>query len=94
MEKEKEVDSSDKPEKKVEDSLFVKVNMDGFPIGRKVDLKAYDSYISLSQALQQLFSRFLDVDIKMEMERDTAEHVLVYEDNEGDRMLVGDVPWE
>lgn len=60
MEKEKEVDSSDKPEKKVEDSLFVKVNMDGFPIGRKVDLKAYDSYISLSQALQQLFSRFLD----------------------------------
>ena len=23
--------------------LFVKINMDGFPIGRKVDLKAYDT---------------------------------------------------
>ncbi|XP_031473328.1 auxin-responsive protein IAA25-like [Nymphaea colorata] len=94
MEKEKGVESSEKPDKKVEDSLFVKVNMDGFPIGRKIDLKAYDSYVSLSRGLQQLFSRFLDVDIKMEVERDTAEHVLVYEDNEGDRMLVGDVPWE
>lgn len=24
----------------------------------------------------------------------TPDHVLIYEDNEGDRMLVGDVPWE
>lgn len=24
----------------------------------------------------------------------TGEYTLVYEDNEGDRMLVGDVPWE
>ncbi|CAN6458418.1 unnamed protein product [Victoria cruziana] len=92
MEEEQEVESSRKPEKKVEDSLFVKVNMDGFPIGRKIDLRAYDSYESLSQGLQQLFSRFLDVEIKME--KDAGEHVLVYEDSEGDRLLVEDVPWE
>lgn len=24
----------------------------------------------------------------------TGKYTLVYEDNEGDRMLVGDVPWE
>lgn len=24
----------------------------------------------------------------------TGEYTLVYEDNEGDRMLVGDVPWK
>lgn len=24
----------------------------------------------------------------------SGEYTLVYEDNEGDRMLVGDVPWE
>ncbi|KAF3788702.1 Auxin-responsive protein [Nymphaea thermarum] len=92
MEEEQEVESSRKPEK-VEDSLFVKVNMDGFPIGRKVDLRAYDSYESLSQGLQQLFSRFLDVEIKMEKDAG-GEHVLVYEDSEGDRLLVEDVPWE
>ena len=36
-------------------SLFVKINMDGIPIGRKVDLKAYDSYDKLSLAVDELF---------------------------------------
>lgn len=25
---------------------------------------------------------------------ESGEYILVYEDNEGDRMLVGDVPWQ
>ena len=37
-------------------SLFVKVNMDGVPIGRKVDLSAYSSYENLAQALEDMFN--------------------------------------
>lgn len=39
--------------------LFVKINMDGIPIGRKVDLKAYDSYEKLSTAVEELFQGLL-----------------------------------
>lgn len=39
--------------------LFVKINMDGIPIGRKVDLKAFDSYDKLSVAVDALFSGLL-----------------------------------
>ena len=49
-------------EKKLENDrkgLFVKINMDGIPIGRKVDLKAYDSYEKLSLAVDELFRGLL-----------------------------------
>lgn len=36
-------------------SFFVKVNMDGVPIGRKVDLNAHVSYETLAQALEDMF---------------------------------------
>ncbi|XP_058207780.1 auxin-responsive protein IAA13 isoform X2 [Rhododendron vialii] len=36
-------------------SPFVKVNMDGFPIGRKVDLNAHSCYETLAQALEHMF---------------------------------------
>ncbi|KAK9066218.1 hypothetical protein SSX86_013539 [Deinandra increscens subsp. villosa] len=89
--------------------FFVKINMNGVPIGRKVDLNAYDTYEKLSVAVDQLFRGLLAA------QNDTSgcgnngnyqdekpitglldgngEYTLVYEDNEGDRMLVGDVPW-
>ncbi|GMI77971.1 indole-3-acetic acid inducible 26, phytochrome-associated protein 1 [Hibiscus trionum] len=89
--------------------LFVKINMDGVPIGRKVDLKAYDSYEKLSTAVDQLFRGLLAAQrdssaggIVNNQEGEKAisgvlngsgEYTLVYEDNEGDSMLVGDVPW-
>lgn len=38
-------------------SKFVKVNMDGVPIGRKVDLNAYVCYETLAQALEDMFQR-------------------------------------
>ncbi|GLJ40163.1 hypothetical protein SUGI_0823680 [Cryptomeria japonica] len=38
-------------------SLYVKVNMDGVPIGRKVDLNAHDGYESLALALEDMFQR-------------------------------------
>lgn len=40
-------------------TLYVKVNMEGFSVGRKIDLSAHDSYESLSRALQNMFYNFL-----------------------------------
>ncbi|CAK9324655.1 unnamed protein product [Citrullus colocynthis] len=90
--------------------LFVKINMDGVPIGRKIDLNAYDSYEKLSSAVDELFRGLLaaqrdssggGVLNKQEEEKPitglldgSGEYTLVYEDNEGDRVLVGDVPWQ
>lgn len=39
----------------VQSAIFVKVNMDGIPIGRKVDLNAYSSYEGLLSALEGMF---------------------------------------
>nr|TKW13928.1 hypothetical protein SEVIR_5G132900v2 [Setaria viridis] len=39
--------------------LFVKINMDGVPIGRKVDLTAYGGYAELSAAVGKLFRGLL-----------------------------------
>ncbi|XVE65759.1 hypothetical protein DITRI_Ditri08aG0025400 [Diplodiscus trichospermus] len=80
---------------------FVKVNMDGIPIGRKVDLNAHSCYESLAQALEDMFLRSAN-SVGAEKEQVTkpsklldgsSEFVLTYEDKEGDWMLVGDVPW-
>lgn len=43
----------------IEDSLFVKVKMDGVPIGRKVDLKSFTDYDNLSSAVDELFRGLL-----------------------------------
>ncbi|KAL8250128.1 hypothetical protein R6Q59_033821 [Mikania micrantha] len=98
--------------KKVENcqkGFFVKINMKGVPIGRKVDLNAYDTYEKLSVAVDQLFRGLLAAQNDTSGARiygnyedekpitglldGNGEYTLVYEDNEGDRMLVGDVPW-
>ncbi|MCD7469648.1 hypothetical protein HAX54_008797 [Datura stramonium] len=41
----------------IKTSLFVKVNMDGVTIGRKVDLNAHSSYDNLAQTLDNMFLR-------------------------------------
>lgn len=104
------VGREDKPVETCEKKgMFVKINMEGVPIGRKVDLKAYDSYEKLSSAVDELFRVLLaaqrdssagGINKKQEEEKPITgvldgrgEYTLVYEDNEGDRMLVGDVPW-
>ncbi|GLT99289.1 hypothetical protein SLE2022_167340 [Rubroshorea leprosula] len=85
---------------------FVKVNMDGVAIGRKVDLNAHACYETLAQALEDMFFRnpsaINPVGPGAEKEQATkhsrlldgsSEFVLTYEDKDGDWMLVGDVPW-
>ncbi|KAH0993703.1 hypothetical protein GBA52_005186 [Prunus armeniaca] len=80
---------------------FVKVNMDGIPIGRKVDMNAHSCYETLAQTLEDMFFSPTTA-IGGDKEQATkpsklldgsSEFVLTYEDKEGDWMLVGDVPW-
>nr|XP_023900536.1 auxin-responsive protein IAA11 isoform X1 [Quercus suber]POE50651.1 auxin-responsive protein iaa11 [Quercus suber] len=88
-------------------SLFVKVNLDGTPIGRKVDLSAHRCYETLAQTLEDMFHTSTSTITSIRSsgeEHDKAtrsskmldgssDFVLTYEDKEGDWMLVGDVPW-
>ncbi|XP_021752379.1 auxin-responsive protein IAA31-like [Chenopodium quinoa] len=76
------------------ETLFVKVSMEGIPIGRKLDLLAHHGYHSLITTLVQMFrTTILSSDVIC---HDSPEncHILTYEDKEGDWMMVGDVPWE
>ncbi|URD88775.1 auxin-responsive protein [Musa troglodytarum] len=83
--------------------LYVKVSMVGAPYLRKVDLKTYSTYADLSVALEKMFTCFTlgqggregtktEGGGAMDLLRG-SEHVLTYEDKDGDWMLVGDVPW-
>ncbi|KAK1324124.1 Auxin-responsive protein IAA25 [Acorus calamus] len=40
-------------------SMYVKVNIEGYGIGRKINLGAHDNYESLSHALLKMFQNFL-----------------------------------
>ncbi|XP_065863177.1 auxin-responsive protein IAA14-like [Euphorbia lathyris] len=87
-------------------AAFVKVCMDGAPYLRKVDLKMYQSYQQLSDALAKMFSSFTMgnygtqgmIDFMNEGKLmdllNSSDYVPTYEDKDGDWMLVGDVPWE
>lgn len=48
-------DVSMKVNGKVQGLGFVKVNMDGVGIGRKVDMRAHSSYENLAQTLEEMF---------------------------------------
>lgn len=50
--------SSEESEKASGNAAFVKVSVDGAPYLRKVDLKMYQSYQELSDALGKMFSSF------------------------------------
>ncbi|XP_072967215.1 auxin-responsive protein IAA10-like [Typha angustifolia] len=97
----KESNGEKKARSLVGSSLFVKVNMDGDPIGRKVDLSAHQSYESLALSLELMFlkptitpgSSFHTAKASKLLDGSSG-FALTYEDREGDWMLVGDVPWE
>ncbi|GJN32124.1 hypothetical protein PR202_gb20601 [Eleusine coracana subsp. coracana] len=79
-------------------TLFVKVYMEGVPIGRKLDLLLLDGYDSLLTKLCHMFKTSITYADVMEYHRrvphEKAAYVLTYEDQDGDWMMVGDVPWE
>ncbi|PWA63016.1 PB1 domain, AUX/IAA protein [Artemisia annua] len=74
--------------------LSVKVNMEGTPIGRKVDLYAHTSYEMLAQTLENMFYGTHNALGSSRLLNGTSDFVLTYEDKDGDCMLVGDVPWQ
>lgn len=81
-------------------NMFAKVHMDGYLIGRKINLRAHRSYNSLSRVLTKMTNNFFcpaDYSSTNSGEEDCVnsdDYIFLYEDFEGDRMLVGDVPWE
>ncbi|XP_021676007.1 auxin-responsive protein IAA4 isoform X1 [Hevea brasiliensis] len=74
-------------------TFFVKVYMEGIPIGRKLDLLAHDGYHNLIRTLDHMFNTTI-IWAEMDGEHSEQYHVLTYEDKEGDWLMVGDVPWE
>ncbi|KAM1083044.1 hypothetical protein FF1_021644 [Malus domestica] len=74
-------------------SLFVKVYLEGVPIGRKLNLFDHDGYSALISSLCLMFKTTILCPENNHFHLDKY-HVLTYEDQEGDWMLVGDVPWE
>ncbi|KHN00245.1 Auxin-responsive protein IAA30 [Glycine soja] len=75
-------------------SFFVKVYMEGIPIGRKLNLLAHDGYHELVKTLEQMFDTTILWGTEMDGVQPDRCHVLTYEDGEGDLIMVGDVPWE
>nr|BAJ85337.1 predicted protein [Hordeum vulgare subsp. vulgare] len=79
---------------------WVKVNMDGEVIGRKVDLNAHRSYKTLALALEIMFTKpsaglcASNGTKSLKLLDNSSEYQMTYEDRDGDWMLVGDVPWE
>ncbi|KAG9157394.1 hypothetical protein Leryth_027233 [Lithospermum erythrorhizon] len=66
------------------DWMYVKVNMEGFGIGRKVDLSLHHSFGTLTNTLKLMFEKYY--------EKGTS-YRLTYQDKEGDWLLAGDGPW-
>ncbi|KAJ9692458.1 hypothetical protein PVL29_011495 [Vitis rotundifolia] len=72
--------------------MYVKVSMDGAPFLRKIDLSSHQGYSNLVTAFEELFGCFgIGEALK---DADSSEYIPIYEDKDGDWMLVGDVPWE
>ncbi|CAN4091200.1 unnamed protein product [Withania somnifera] len=76
-----------------ESGMYVKVCMDGAPYLRKIDLKMYKCYPELLKALENMFKLTIGEYSEREGYKG-SEFAPVYEDKDGDLMLVGDVPWE
>ncbi|XP_022716380.1 auxin response factor 1-like [Durio zibethinus] len=64
-----------------------KVHMQGMAVGRAVDLTRFDCYDDLLRKLEEMF------DIKGQLCGSAKNWQVVYTDDEDDRMMVGDDPW-
>lgn len=67
--------------------------MEGIPIGRKLNLMAHYGYDGLVKTLGHMFRTNILCPNSQPLNSGNF-HVLTYEDQEGDWMMVGDVPWE
>ncbi|KAH9615446.1 hypothetical protein KSS87_021361 [Heliosperma pusillum] len=70
---------------------LVKISMDGVPFLRKIDVNGFNDYSHFVVSLEKLFGCS---GLKEALEdTENSEYVLIYEDKDGDWLLVGDVPW-
>jgi hypothetical protein len=69
-------------------NYLFKVHKQGIALGRSVDLTKFKGYMELVAELDEMF------DFNGELKDSNKEWMVVYTDNEGDMMLVGDDPWE
>ncbi|KAJ6758582.1 AUXIN-RESPONSIVE PROTEIN IAA29 [Salix koriyanagi] len=67
---------------------YVKVKMEGVAITRKIDLRHYNSYQTLTNSLTSKFAKCQN------LEKDAAHFTLTYQDRDGDWLIAGDVPWQ
>ncbi|XP_048434482.1 LOW QUALITY PROTEIN: auxin-responsive protein IAA30-like, partial [Pyrus x bretschneideri] len=76
--------------------LYVKVYMEGHAIGRKLDLLAHHGFHDTIWTLQHMFNTNIlwGDDVDRVHSGHYELHVLTYEDEEGDWLIVGDVPWK
>lgn len=72
-------------------SMYVKVKMEGIAIGRKINLRLYHSYQTLTNTLISMFGISKEGEERVE---DGADYRLTYQDKEGDWLLAGEVPWQ
>ncbi|CAL9156207.1 auxin-responsive protein IAA27-like [Musa acuminata AAA Group] len=83
-------------------TMFVKVHKQGCAIARKINLKAHDNYESLRRALEEMSRNFLSNPYQpyiqseeaQNEEVDTGDFVILYENHQGNRMLITDAAWE
>ena len=64
------------------------VHKQGIALGRSVDLSKFNGYDELVAELDRLF------DFNGELKAPGKNWLIVYTDDEGDMMLVGDDPWQ
>ncbi|KAJ6382984.1 hypothetical protein OIU77_031419 [Salix suchowensis] len=69
-------------------SKYVKVKMEGVAITRKIDLRLYNSYQTLTKSLTSMFAKCQNLG------NDAARYSLTYQDKDGDWLVAGDVPWQ
>lgn len=63
------------------------VHMQGVAVGRAVDLTQFTKYEDLLRKLEEMF------DIRGELCGSSRKWQVVYTDDEGDIMMIGDEPW-
>ncbi|RID60335.1 hypothetical protein BRARA_F03499 [Brassica rapa] len=73
-------------------AYYVKVNMDGSVVGRKVCILNQGTYSTLALQLDNMFG--MQTVSGLKLFQDESEFSLVYRDREGIWRNVGDVPWK
>ncbi|KAL2346707.1 hypothetical protein Fmac_000707 [Flemingia macrophylla] len=68
--------------------LYVKVNMEGVAIGRKINLRLFNSYQTLTSTLISMFAK------DQKLEEPEESYRLTFQNEHGDWLQVGHVSWQ